>query len=122
MDYLCRPSRSSHTRHGVILISVIVTGCLVAGGPRGWAATDEVRDPFVFGPRASTQTQRATGPALNGVLWDAAKPFALVGDAMVGPGDTVSGWQVVEIQKTGLMVQRGERRAFIALGDAFPTD
>ena len=122
MEHRYRSSRTPENRCGLVVICLIMIGLMGGSLHAVLAATDEIRDPFVFGPRVTVQTPHATGPTLNGVLWDVAKPLALVGDAMVGPGDTVDGWQVVDIQKTGLVIRRGERQEFIALGGALPPD
>ena len=78
----------------------------------------ELRDPFTFGPRAEAIIQ--TRFVLNGVLWDAAHPLAMIGDRNVAVGDLVNGWQVVGIKEDGVTVQRGERTEFISLGNPLP--
>ena len=82
---------------------------------------EELRDPFTFGPRESVVTPQV-GPVVMGILWDATKPLAMVGDEPVGIGDLVGGWQVAEIRQNGIVVQRGARREFVSIGDGLPTD
>lgn len=97
---------------------VLVTGFwLLVTGVRA----ETLRDPFMFGSR---QGGTAEGPemVLMGVLWDATRPLAIVGDQEVGVGDQVADWQVVEIQENGIIVQRGDRRETVALGNSLPTD
>ncbi|PIQ83228.1 MAG: hypothetical protein COV75_08845 [Candidatus Omnitrophica bacterium CG11_big_fil_rev_8_21_14_0_20_63_9] len=79
----------------------------------------ELRDPFVFGPRSESQAGMAM---LIGVLWDATKPLAMVGEATVQVGDFVDGWRVVEIRQDGIVLEQGTRQEFIATGTAIPTD
>jgi len=86
------------------------------------ARAEELRDPFTFGPRQETAQQMTTGPVLMGVLWDATKPLAILGDETVGVGDVVAEWRVVEIRPNGIVVQRGERQAFVAPGSNLPSD
>ena len=81
---------------------------------------ETLRDPFVFGPRESGSEQ--PGAALMGVLWDATHPLAIVGEQTVGVGDRVGGWQVVEIQENGIVIQRDDRRETVAIGNSLPTD
>ena len=81
---------------------------------------ETLRDPFVFGPRESGSEQ--PGAALMGVLWDATHPLAIVGEQTVGVGDRVGGWQVVEIQENGIVIQRDDRREFISTGNSIPSD
>ncbi len=57
-----------------------------------------------------------------GILWDATKPLAIVGDEPVGVGDLVGGWQVVEIRQNGIVVQRQDRREAVAIGSSIPGD
>lgn len=91
---------------------------LLGAGGVSSARAEELRDPFVFGPR--TDTSGGTGATLIGVLWDPTHPLALVGEQTVAIGDLVTGWQVVEIRADGIVIQRGERREFLAPGHAIP--
>jgi len=81
---------------------------------------ETLRDPFVFGPREGTV--EALVPVLIGVLWNAPEPLAIVGDQMVGIGDQVDGWQIVKIQEDGIVIQRGDHRETVAIGNSLPTD
>ena len=84
------------------------------------AQAAELRDPFTFGPR--TQAHEQTSPILIGILWDATHPLAMIGEETVGVGDSVDGWSVVQIQQSGLIIQREERREFIGIGNPLPSD
>ena len=86
------------------------------------ARAEELRDPFTFGPRTDTALPVATGPVLMGVLWDATKPLAILGDETVGVGDVIAEWRVLEIRQNGIVVQRGERQAFVTPGSSLPGD
>ena len=100
----------------VCMSALTIVGMMCA--VQGYA--EELRDPFTFGPRRDVVKQ--TGLILLGVLWDATHPLAIIGDETVGVGDSIAGWQVVEIQQNGVGVQRGERKEFIALGQSLPSD
>ena len=84
---------------------------------------ETLRDPFTFSPQEEPETA-VVAPAvvLMGVLWDAARPLAIVGDQEVGVGDQVADWQVVEIQENGMIVQRGDRREAVSIGSRLPSD
>ena len=92
-----------------VLLSVV---CTLQGHAEEW------RDPFTFGPRRDVV--EPTGFILLGVLWDATHPVAIIGEETVGVGDSVAGWQVIEIQQNGIMVQRSERKEFITPGESLP--
>lgn len=90
----------------------------------GWqsqVAAAELRDPFLFGPRAQQGTE-PLGPILVGVFWDATQPLAMVGEEAVAVGGRVGGWQIVRIQPDGILIQRGDRREFLTTGSPFPAD
>jgi len=101
---------------------VVVWGAVLAllPAPAPGSLAEELRDPFTFGPRGDAGTLAA--PLLVGVLWDATHPLAMVGEEAVGAGDVIAGWEVVEIQPDGVVVQRGERRALIRPGERLPTE
>ncbi len=79
---------------------------------------EELRDPFVFGSRAPTTTQ--SRPMLIGILWDATKPLAMLGEQTVAVGDTIEGWQIIAIEQDGIHLQRGDERAFVTTGHPLP--
>ena len=97
-----------------VFSSVVSLACALQG------RAEELRDPFTFSPR--TEAVEHTGVVLVGVLWDTTNPLAIIGETPVGVGDSVAGWQMIEIQPNGVMVQRGERKQFIALGHTLPSD
>ena len=82
---------------------------------------EELRDPFVFGPRTGEATAQ-TGPTLVGVLWDATHPLAIIGDETVKVGDPIAEWRVVEIKADSVTIERGERRVVLHPGDGLPRD
>ena len=94
---------------------------LCAGMGLAVCAAEELRDPFVFGPRSDAPAQSASG-VLTGILWDATNPLAMVGNEPMGVGASVMGWQVVRIQHDGVEVQRDGRREFITPGSSLPQD
>ncbi len=82
---------------------------------------EELRDPFVFGSRSDAAAP-SSGQTLVGILWDAAHPLAIIGDQTVGVGDTVSGWQVVQIRQNGVEMKRGDEHALLTPGNSLPQD
>jgi hypothetical protein len=85
------------------------------------AAAEALRDPFVFGSRKTTEPVVAR-LVLNGILWDATRPLAIVGGEAVAVGDTVGGWQVTAIQPNRIVIQRGKRREVLDPGAALPAE
>lgn len=79
----------------------------------------EGRDPFVFGP-GEEHSPRAGAPILTGIVWDAVRPLAVVDGEPVTVGETVAGWQLVEIQPGGVVIQQGARRETVEPGGLFP--
>jgi len=96
------------TAYGLLLTAVVV------------AHAETVRDPFTFGPRQGTAEAPAT--VLIAVLWNAPELLAIVGNQMVGLGDQVDGWQIVKIQEDGIVIQRGDRRETVPIGNRLPTE
>ena len=87
------------------------------------ARAEELRDPFVFGPRECAGMPVQVGRlVLVGVLWDATRPLAIVGNETVDVGDLIAEWRVVEIRQNGIVVQRGEHQAFVTPGSSLPND
>lgn len=83
---------------------------------------DMLRDPFVplvrdgrivsFGDaRGASRGLGQTGaPVLYGIVWDAGgHSIALINDAEVQVGDTVSGYEVVDIREDAVMLRRAEK-------------
>ena len=106
--------------HGFLLTALLLGGALLGASRPSEAGSDDLRDPFVFGPRENAVRQ--TGPSLIGILWDATRPLAMVGDKTVGVGDTVAGWTVVQIQEGAMVIRRDDRQEVITPGTALPPD
>lgn len=104
----------------ILPLCVVFTSLLAPDG----RAEEELRDPFAFGPRveAVNRVVKPAGAMLMGILWDATRPLAIVGEETVAVGDTVAGWQVVQILEGHIVIQRGERRATIPPGGSIPVD
>ena len=99
---------------------VVVSSSLLSAARHGQVSAAESRDPFMFGPRA--EGAAPSGPILVGVLWDASQPLAIVGEETVGVGGRIAGWQVMQIQPDGIVIQREDRREFLTPGTPFPLD
>jgi len=78
------------------------------------------RDPFLFG--ASGESAAPWSGVLIGVLWDDTSPLAMVGDETVSVGTELGPWKVVEIQRNGIVLQLGERRELVQIGDRLPSN
>ena len=105
----------------VLLLCVVLIGPLAPEG----RAEEELRDPFAFGPRVEAMSNtvvKPAGPTLMGILWDATRPLAIIGEETVAVGDTVDGWKVLNIQQESVVLQRGDQRKVIAPGDPIPAD
>lgn len=105
---------------GSLLTGLILGGALLGASLPSEAGSDDFRDPFVFGPREGALRQ--AGPSLIGILWDATRPLAMVGDEMVGVGDTVAGWTVVQIQEGAMVIRRDDRQEVITPGTPLPAE
>lgn len=106
------PDRNCHL---LCLLWVIGVGVLM--GLCGSVRAEELRDPFTFGPRTGEQ---GASPILMGILWDATHPLAMVGEREVTVGESVAGWQVVEIQPDGMTIRRGDQQEIVRPGEVFP--
>lgn len=103
------------------LVRLLVFGLLFESYmPRVTLEAEELRDPFMFGPRES---QRATTqPIVTGIAWDAKRPLALIDGEPVTVGQIVEGWQIVEIQPDSITVEQDLRREILHSGDRFPSE
>jgi len=87
---------------------------LLAGG--GISAEEEEgwgENPFL-GDRAGRAASApaalpasAEGYVLNGILWDAQAPSAVVNGRLVTVGDVLDGWEVTEIRKDRVILSNG---------------
>ena len=94
---------------------------LLGGSSPAW--TEELRDPFVFGPRkAASSTATTTLPVLTGILWDAKSPLAVIDGEPATVGQDVGGWQVVEIRPDRVVIQRDSERRTLVPGSSLPAD
>ena len=82
----------------------------------------EHRDPFVplvqHGVLVGAQGphQASAQPVLHGILWDpAGHSIALVNDAEAKVGETVDGYQIMEIRKDAVVVSDGEEPVVLQL-------
>lgn len=66
---------------------------LAERGSRGTAVTD------ASSPKGSY--------VLNGILWDPKAPSAIINNRVVGVGEHLNGWEVVEIQKDKVILSDG---------------
>jgi len=65
-------------------------------------ALDWGRDPFMSG-----EMQIEVGLVLNGIVWDAESPFAIINDTIVRIGDKVDSSKVKDIQREKVILIKG---------------
>ncbi len=68
--------------------------------------------PFLIDRNAPRSTEIPPNSAeqeirLQGILWDPQAPTAIVNNRVVGQGDSLGRWEVVEIQKTQVVLSDG---------------
>lgn len=103
----------------------LVCALLLAGATAAWAAEPQ-RDPFMFGPRPGgepvedIQVPAVPGPVLIGVLWDAERPLAVLGEEPTAAGQEVAGWLIVEISPNGITIERHGQRRSLEPGERIP--
>jgi hypothetical protein len=67
-------------------------------------------NPFVENRRQRTAPSEESPQrelVLNGILWDARTPTAVINDRVVSRGDRIGPWEVVEIQKERVLLSDG---------------
>ena len=98
---------------GLVLLSALCA-LLAAGTRAAPAAADEDwgESPFLIERNAPRSSELPAQPAeqevrLQGILWDPQAPTAIVNNRVVGRGDSVGRWEVLEIQKTQVVLSDG---------------
>ena len=73
------------------------------------------RDPFGLATQTNTAKEKpkAKEPTLEGIIWNAAKPQALIDGHIVKVGDKVGGAQVIDIKKDGVKMRDSEKEFYI---------
>jgi fumarate reductase subunit C len=61
------------------------------------------RNPFIVGQAASTSSELV----LNGIIWNKAKPKAMIGDAIIVKGDTIGANKIVDILPDRVILNDG---------------
>ena len=64
------------------------------------------RDPFSVAPVASLRAA-SHGLYLNGIAWDKEKPIAIINESILGVGDRVDSYIVVEIKQDRVILNDG---------------
>lgn len=62
------------------------------------------RDPFILGKLTAGE---GIGLALNGIIWDATEPYAIINDEVVRRGDRIGGCKVVDIKEDRVILDNG---------------
>lgn len=63
------------------------------------------RSPFASGLTVSTTTELT----LNGIIWNKTNPKAMIGDAIVGKGDTIGENKVIDIKPNRVILNDGTK-------------
>ncbi|MFH2137513.1 MAG: hypothetical protein ABII88_03260 [Candidatus Omnitrophota bacterium] len=63
------------------------------------------RDPFA----EYSDVSQSGIPRLHGIVWDSQKPKAIINETIAGIGDTVAGVMIIDIQKSKVLVNNGEK-------------
>jgi len=71
------------------------------------------RNPFVAAKRPGAPVGELS---LGGILWDKDKPVAIINDNMVGIGDTVGAYKVVDITQDSVTLNDGTEEHILKLG------
>ena len=101
------------------MIAVLGWSALSVAAAPG-VASAEPRDPFMFGAR---DTKAASGRGqLNGILWDATKPLAIIDGEPRDVGAMVDGWTVVSITPDQVVIERAGRREALVVGALIPAE
>ena len=76
---------------------------------------DKFRDPFKsylpetdIGKSAATFSREISKLNLTGVIWGGDLPQAIINDKVYGVGDSILGVKIMEINKTGVLLQYKE--------------
>ena len=70
------------------------------------AALPLERDPFVAGQTGPQDAKAAL--SLDGIMWDAKKPTAIIGANFLNEGDMIDRFKVVKIHPTKVVLQDGD--------------
>ena len=100
------------------VLAVLFCGVPVSGAPA--AAVSEAQaqqkewkeSPFLAergGPKSAVTGESAglEGFTLKGILWDPQAPTAILNDRVVGVGERVGNWKVMEIRKDRVILSDG---------------
>ncbi len=68
------------------------------------------RNPFMSSLAVSQ------GPTLDGILWDANNPVAVINGEIAGKGDSVGPYVVVEVRPESVLLNDGEKDIELRLG------
>ena len=61
------------------------------------------------------------GLSVDGIIWSPEHPLAVIDDELVGPGQTVGPYSVLQIQADGVVVQRQSQTLFVPLDRGLET-
>ena len=68
-----------------------------------------------------TSTGLHGGLSVDGIIWSTERPLAVIDDELVGPGQTVGPYTVLQIQADGVVVQRQSQTLFVPLDRGLET-
>ncbi|MBI2093290.1 MAG: hypothetical protein HYT88_01000 [Candidatus Omnitrophica bacterium] len=96
-------------------------------GVFGWLASEgraaeELRDPFVFGPRREAAAQEGSLGVISGIIWDESSPLVMINGELVGIGQAVGSWKIIAIGPDTVTLQNSKRKINLASGSSIPTE
>jgi len=74
-------------------------------------------DPFYphFSFGIEEEEVKSEMPRLNGISWDAAKPFAVIDETVVEIGDMVGEYMIIDIEKNAVTISDGTEKTKLRL-------
>jgi hypothetical protein len=73
------------------------------------------RDPFSFGSSGNSQVASLSSFSLKGIIWNPDKPSALINDQLLGVGEIISGYKVVQILQDKVILENEKSRLELKL-------
>jgi len=73
------------------------------------------KNPFRPDHSSGLAQEPKVDTGLKGIIWDSQKPFALIGDSVVGEGDTVDGKIVMKINEDSVILDNNGKEEVLTL-------
>ena len=83
---------------------------------------DWVRDPFVEEIKVSAPASETDQLVLKGIFWDEKNPKVILNDKMLGKGDTLGTYTVLEIKPRSVILTNGQKNIEVQVFHSVPTE